>query len=307
VADPPDEQPRRRSALGAAAQAVVLLAALAYIVWMLAGQWEALRSREWTLDPAPALLSLPLAAGWFLCRVWLWQRLLAAMGHRLAYGRVFRVWVLSALGRYLPGKVWYVLGRSYLSRRQGVPAPVALTAMVFELALVALAATAFFPIRAVSGGGTAGISWAWAGGVVLILLAAAHPRVVAPVVNAALQRMGRAPIAVRLSYRTLLGMFALCLLMWGLLSGGFALLAASMAPVTAREAVAVGASFPVAWVVGLIAFVSPGGLGVREGVLAALLAGPLPGGMAVVAALASRVWLTLVELLCAAAAWRMRE
>jgi uncharacterized membrane protein YbhN (UPF0104 family) len=71
--------------------------------------------------------------------------------------------------------------------------------------------------------------------------------------------------------------------------------------------VAVATSFPVAWIVGLLAFVAPGGLGVREGVLAALLSGLLPGGMAVVVALASRVWITAVELVCAAVASRLRE
>ena len=63
-------------------------------------------------------------------------------------------------------------------------------------------------------------------------------------------------------------------------------------------------AYALAWTLGLATLVSPGGLGVREGVLAALLSGLLPGGMAVVAALASRLWLTGVELLCAAAAWR---
>ena len=128
-----------------------------------------------------------------------------------------------------------------------------------------------------------------------------------PGINAALRRVGRAPIEVRLPYGALLEMLGLCLVMWALVSAGFALLAASMAPFAARDAVAVAASFPVAWVVGLIAFVAPGGLGVREGVLAALLGGLLPGGMAVVVALASRVWITAVELLFAALAWRVRE
>jgi len=305
VAASPDQPARPRAAV-AIAQAAILLAAFGYIAWRLAGQWDALRHHAWTLRPGPALLSLPLAAGWFLCRVWLWQRLLAAMGHPLAYRRTFRAWVLSELGRYLPGKVWLVLGRSYLAGRQGVPARVVLTGMVFELALVALAAVAFFPLRA-GVGSVIGIPAAWAVGVALILVAALHPQIISPLINAALRRLGRAPIEVMPSYRALLGMFALCLLMWACLSAGFALLAASLAPVAARGAAGVAASFPVAWVIGLLAFVAPGGLGVREGVLAALLSGLLPGGMAVVVALASRVWITAVELLCAAAASRLRE
>jgi len=307
MAAAPEQPARRHSLLAAVLQAVVLLAAFGFIGWRLAGQWDSLRHHAWTLRPAPALLSLALAAGWFVCRAWLWQRLLAAMGYPLSYGRAYRTWTLSELGRYLPGKVWLLLGRTYLAGRQGVAVRIVLTGMVFELALVSLAAIAFFPLRAASAGGLTGASGVWAAAVALALAALVHPRIVVPLINAGLRRVKRAPVAVTLSYRALLEMFALCVLMWISLSGGFALLAASLAPVGARDAVAVATSFPVAWIVGLLAFVAPGGLGVREGVLAALLSGLLPGGMAVVVALASRVWITAVELVCAAVASRLRE
>ncbi|MGH7563721.1 MAG: hypothetical protein ACREK5_04780 [Gemmatimonadota bacterium] len=43
----------------------------------------------------------------------------------------------------------------------------------------------------------------------------------------------------------------------------------------------------------------PGGLGVREGVYALLLAEVLPGPLAAAVAILSRVWLTAVEVLVA--------
>jgi hypothetical protein len=153
----------------------------------------------------------------------------------------------------------------------------------------------------------------------LVLLVFAHPQVVVPLVNAGLRRLSQPAIQARLRYRELFGMLALCAAMWLCLCLGFAAFAyaiapaagggplAGGAPLAGRSALAVAASFPVAWIVGLVAVAAPGGLGVREGVLAALLSGVLPGGMAVVVALASRVWLTGVELLCAAVAWRLRE
>lgn len=291
----------------AVAQTIVLLAAVAYIIWGLAGQWAVLRRHAWTLRLWPVIISLPLAATWFLCRAWLWQRILICFGYPLAYRRAFRTFILSELSRYLPGTVWHMLSRAYLSDRQGVPAPVVFTGIMLELALVALTAIAFFPLRAIGQASLYQDLAIWTAASALLLLVFAHPRVVVPLVNIALRRFGRPLITARLRYRDLFAMLALCAVMWVCLCAGFWLLAYGIAPAAARSPVAVSASFPVAWLVGLVAVVSPGGLGVREGVLAALLAGLLPGGMAVVAALAARVWLTCIELACAVVAWRVRE
>jgi hypothetical protein len=305
-----DSGKARRSRLPtilAVTQALVLLAAVAYIVYGLAGQWAELRRHAWTLRLWPVIVSAPAAAAWFLCRAWLWQRILICFGHPLAYRRAFRAFMLSELSRYLPGTVWHMLSRAYLSDRQGVPAPVVFAGIMLELALVALTAIAFFPLRAMGQAVLPQQLALWVAAASLLMLVLAHPRVVLPLVNVALRRLGRPAIAGRLRYRDLFAMLALCVVMWLCLCVGFWLLAYGIAPASARNLVAVTASFPVAWFVGLVALVSPGGLGVREGVLAALLAGLLPGGVAVVVALAARVWLACVELACAAVAWRVRQ
>ena len=49
--------------------------------------------------------------------------------------------------------------------------------------------------------------------------------------------------------------------------------------------------------VGFLVLIAPSGLGVREGVLAFLLSLYLPAPVAVTISLASRVWLTLAELM----------
>jgi uncharacterized membrane protein YbhN (UPF0104 family) len=58
----------------------------------------------------------------------------------------------------------------------------------------------------------------------------------------------------------------------------------------------VGAGFLLSFVVSMLVFVFPSGLGVREGVFALVLADSLPGSVAIAAAGASRLVLTLVEL-----------
>ena len=54
-----------------------------------------------------------------------------------------------------------------------------------------------------------------------------------------------------------------------------------------------------AWVIGLVVIVSPGGLGVREGAIYALLAGPLGPAAAFVVMIGSRLLMTATEVLAA--------
>jgi len=304
----PDEGTRGRLKVALAIiQAVILAVAIAYIAWTLADQWQSLRRHAWTLRPAPFLISVPFAAVWFLCRAWLWQRILAGFGYALAYHQCFRTFMLAELSRYLPGTVWHVFGRSYYANRQGVPAAVTLTGLILEMALVALTAVAFFPLRAIGGGRLLEGLAVWAAAAVFLLLVVAHPRVIVPLVNLGLRRLNKPLISATLRYRDILPMLAVCVLMWACICAAFWLLAVSVAPSAKSSAIGVAASFPAAWFVGLVAIAAPGGLGAREGALAALLGGLLPSGMGVVVALVSRLWLTGVELVCALIAWRLGE
>jgi glycosyltransferase 2 family protein len=58
----------------------------------------------------------------------------------------------------------------------------------------------------------------------------------------------------------------------------------------------VGTGFLLSFVVSMLAFVFPSGLGVREGVLALVLAQHLPGEVAIAAAAALRLALTFAEV-----------
>jgi hypothetical protein len=55
-------------------------------------------------------------------------------------------------------------------------------------------------------------------------------------------------------------------------------------------------AYALAYVAGMVAFVFPSGIGVREAVLTASLHGRLPGGVALAWALLLRAWVTAIEL-----------
>ena len=61
--------------------------------------------------------------------------------------------------------------------------------------------------------------------------------------------------------------------------------------------------FALAWLAGLAAFFAPGGIGVREAVIAALLASRLGEANAIVLAATSRIVLSAIDLLAGAASF----
>ncbi len=77
---------------------------------------------------------------------------------------------------------------------------------------------------------------------------------------------------------------------------GFYLFIDSIFAVPARDLLFVSGALAISSTAGLIAVFAPGGLGIREGVLVYLLSHIMPGGVAVVLSILTRLWMTLIEV-----------
>jgi hypothetical protein len=173
---------------------------------------------------------------------------------------------------------------------------VSLAATVYEQALgLSAAAAGGLLLLAFDGAGEVG--WAkWLVALVPLGLALLHPRVFRPLSTWVLTRVHREPLGALLSFRQLAGLFAWYLASAALLAGGIALLVHSVVGDDAGSAAYVGLSFLISFVVSMLAFIFPSGLGVREGAFALALARNLPGGVAIAVSAGSRLALTVAEL-----------
>lgn len=86
------------------------------------------------------------------------------------------------------------------------------------------------------------------------------------------------------------------LLLWGLLGTAFFLFINSIYPVDFSQLTMVTGIYAVAWSIGFLSFLTPSGLGVREGILSLLLTTVLPPAVAMLVALLSRLWTLSAEL-----------
>jgi uncharacterized membrane protein YbhN (UPF0104 family) len=264
--------------------------------------WGRVSDFDWQPDPWFLLLAVAGSAVSMACTGMGYVLILERLSNRrLPRGRLLAVWARSMLARYVPGNVMMVAGRVVLGREAGVSGRVSLAASVYEHVFVLGIAAAVSVVLLLFAGDLDQGPWLWLVAVLPLGFVLLHPRVFAPVSSAVLRRFKREPLAVFLSLREVAwfaGLFSVGYVFLGI--GVWATVRGLVGP-EGGGPLLVGAGFLLSFVVSMLAFVFPSGLGIREGVFALVLARNVPGAVAIAAAAAVRLLLTLTEIAFAGA------
>ncbi|MGI9040751.1 MAG: lysylphosphatidylglycerol synthase domain-containing protein [Gemmatimonadales bacterium] len=278
------------------------------ILWFagrsLARNWDQLRSQplEWRVEPAWLLLSAVTVWLMYAVLIVAWRTMLLGWGQRLDPWSAARIWTVSSLGKYLPGKVWAVAGMALMSQQAGV-APWAATGSAVILQALAVGTGA--AVVGLTGAGALESAHPGATAALAALVVAAvcgialllWPPAVRRVFGLVLPNAGAVtapPLAA-----VVLGIAA-NLIAWIGYGVGLWLLARGLFPRSGLDLLSAIAVFTASYLAGFLALLAPGGLGVREGVFILMLQGPLGIGAATALALASRLLLTITEFGAAA-------
>lgn len=293
--------------IAAAAAVAVGLAGMIRVVEGSSGAWSSLVSAGF----GPIALVGGLAGLHWMLSASAWSQIVAAVsGHRIGVPTASAHLALSSLGKYVPGKIWGFGLRGAALHRRGVGVgPIAAASAIEQLYLL-LSGLAVAGLAL--GIGTRGwFRWpviAAALAIGALLVAGSHPRV-AGVATRLVQRRARPdtapPTLDRWSSVRLTVTFAA---LWLALGGAFTLVALTVTDLdrsVPTVAVLVG-TIAVSYLGGFAALFVPAGLGVREGVGAAILTarGGLAPEVAVAAMVSFRLVTVLVELLAAGLSFR---
>jgi len=275
-----------------AAKFAAMLLVLALIARSLARNWAAFQSVQVTLDVKIGWLAASVGVIFltYVIQIESWRRMLRGWDQRLSYPNAARAWTLANLGRYIPGKVWSVAGLVVLAEQAGVRRSAA-------------AVSAFAMQAVVLGTG-------------VVLVAIATPHAASPVLLGAAVLASLALIGVLAWRRTAewLGTLAdsktplpplplsaiilssgLMLLSWATFGVSFWMLIRGLISTADVPLPAAMGMFALGYVMGLVALIAPGGLGVRDLALVGFLTPFVGSGGALAVSLASRVQLTLTE------------
>ncbi len=160
-----------------AARLLVAGIILVFVILTFRRNWGDLAQQpiQWTFRPVPALGSVLLVWVMYAMLVEAWRRMLAGWGERLGYREAARIWVLSSLGKYVPGKVWAITGMALMAREAGVAAWAATASAIIlqTLAVGSGAAVAgLFGAGAIHAERPGLLLWLLAGGAAALLVVA---------------------------------------------------------------------------------------------------------------------------------------
>ena len=226
---------------------------------------------------------LAVKAGHVLC---------LTLGGAVPFYRFLYIFCVSQVSRYLPGRIWPVVGFTVLLEREKIRRSVAFalpflhqgTMVTVFLLLGVLLCGPVVTTKLVHQ--PIAIVYTVCGVLALIL-------VLLPPVSRLFNRS--VPITVtRAGYYKCILLFVMSGV---ILSWAFFFFLASLVSVSLSQALFLGGFFLLAYVMGWIVFLAPAGLGVREGTLGLLLSSVWPLGLSNLIALAARLWMTVAELM----------
>lgn len=269
----------------------------------LAANWQQVQALQWRVAPVPLLVSFPLLLGHLAFLAGIWSCSLTFLGEQMPRAQAVRVWLLTQIARYLPGGTWDALARMAVGSRGGVRLLQGGVSVVLEMVTQTMAAIVVFSLSLLAWpGGAALRQFGVLAALVPLGLVALYPPVLERAVRAVLRLAGRPPERLGLRYSQVLTLFGLHLVARVLVGVAFFAFARALYPFSWDALPALVGTFAGAWVVGFLAFFVPLGLGVREGVMTALLATLCPLPVASAIAVGFRVWLALRDVVAAGGA-----
>ena len=289
--------------LARALQLVLAVIALGFAYRALHDQWTGASSKMGTLRPdwfwiiASGLVFLATYA----VLVGTWSEMLRAWSAKLPFMSAVRIWSISNLGRYVPGKLWQIGAMGVMAQRAGV-SPIAATGsailnvvvnLIAGFGVVAAFGSSLLRLDAV-GGLRASVLFISLCLTALVAMPLLLPSVLRVLSDATGRDLNIGKLPRRAVVLSLVGNVVAWLL-YGLAFAMFArgVLGNSEGPLTAYIAV-----YALSYLVGYLVLFAPAGVGVREAAMIALLpaARLADPTQAAILAVTSRLWLTALEI-----------
>lgn len=296
-----------KARLGVFFRVAVTVAIVITIVLAVRSQWTDVRDTittlgVWSMLGATLFVFLGMGAA-----VRAWQHALGALEYPIPAFDAARCYLVGQLAKYLPGSVWAFVLQAELVRRAGVSRAAGFTAVLVTVGLSTTSALvvgllglpALFELNTVAAVGVLVL--------VPIALTCAYPPVLTRLVNLLLRMLRRAPLTSPLTMRKIALSLGWCAASWVLYGIHLWLLTSNSAGFQFGGLVQCIGALALGMCAGVLVFVAPSGIGVREAVVVAALSPFMEAGVALGLALASRLIFTLCEVVAGAIAAAIRS
>jgi len=266
--------------------------------------WHEVSSQIRQIDPVSLFWALIVLMIRHVLMAYIWQKTLSNFFVDIPFTQAFRIWYLAVGGRYLPGRIWHVMGMFYLSNEAGIPKKAVLLSGVYNMALSLL--SAFIVGLALI---DSYVRWetSWYDKTFLCLFALMLLYIFPFVLKSFVSVLMKVKKTYKddswdyeistTAFKDWLFPFILYILSWILYGVALFFILRSIIHFPLAQLVHVCSSYAVSHVAGFISLFTPAGLGVREGTLSLALSKFIPVYLASVAAVLCRLMFTLGEFL----------
>lgn len=282
--------------------ALLVAATVWWLGRLIADNWAELRGFDWRVHPGLLAASVAAHVAVLAWGVWVWSRILRHFDHPpVRLGMLQRIWFLSNLARYVPGKIFQFIAVAQLSRGAGLNGAVLLTSMLVHTGMALLSAMVV-AAWTLAGQVVPGVNPLWIGIVATIGAAlAVHPGFLNRLLAFIPRLLKKDVIRWNAGWGDGLVLLGLSVVSWGFYGVAYHLFVGSLADVPWRLLPQMAGVNALSFFIGY-ASPLPGGAGLREISMTGLLTPYFSGGVAAVLAIAVRLWTIAAELIGGSAA-----
>jgi uncharacterized membrane protein YbhN (UPF0104 family) len=275
--------------------------AIIFLVKLFLPQFSSIQSRIVNVNLLLLIFSIILFVSYYFLRCFLWQKFLEFKGHKLPLMKTAYLWEFSEFKRYVPGNVWSFLSRVSLFENVGVEKKLVGLALLDEIQLIIISCTliSIFCLPLMLGNGE---STQLLREMQIILLGSLVAILLYSIVVAFLfqkRRLGNFRTNLFLPGYSLKQKFTLTAISTvTFFIFGFATLVACLSVFSFEPKLyfELSAFFTFALLAGYLSFVTPMGLGVREGIITLGLSKLTPISTSGFLSIFSRIILIISEL-----------
>jgi uncharacterized membrane protein YbhN (UPF0104 family) len=277
---------------------LLLVGAVGYALWL---SWNdpKLANFEWRFSPLPIAVAYGIMLVVATAVAYPWLVIYRNLGGRVGTRDGFRIFLVTNMFKYLPGKVMHAAGRVVALQQHGQPPALGVTSVLVELALsllgAALLSVISIPILLRQLAPTEHLEFlTWISLLALpIGLVCLHPRVLGPLLRLASRMLPSqtGPLWTALPpYRVILLLLVGYVVQWSTMSVALFATAHTVTSDLPWDVLpATSGIVAISYLFGLAVPIAPAGIGAREGLMTVLLSTMMPVPAAAVTSVLFRI------------------
>ncbi|TET69770.1 MAG: hypothetical protein E3J56_09085, partial [Candidatus Aminicenantes bacterium] len=196
----------RKKILKRILQVLLIVVIFYFLVKNLYVNWGKIAEYDWNINYYFLTYSFVLLITGAILMALGWNLILRMLGGRLGYKKALKIFFITDLGKYIPGKVWTLVGKVYLCAKEGIPIAKTSASVVIQPLIQVISGMLMFLVSLPFWTKTSDFM----NNLYLLLplipigLILLHPAIMTKLLNFVLTRLKQKPIELNIKYRDIL-------------------------------------------------------------------------------------------------------